>query len=307
MGTLSDTAIRRIDRYRTYLELERGMSGNTVEAYLTDIRRYEHTLPPDINPGKVQPQDLAEFMASLHDLGISPRSRARILASLRSYFGFLTLEGDIETDPTATLDNPKIGRHLPEVMSVEEIDALVNANDLSTTEGRRNRAIVEVMYGCGLRVSELCALTIQSIHTIEPAHEAFLIVTGGKGNKDRLVPIHPHALELVKQYIAHDRPTPAPGHQATIFLNNRGRQLTRVMIFYIIRNLAATAGITKTVSPHTLRHSFATHLLEGGANLRAIQQMLGHASIATTEIYLHMDTSALRDEILSHHPANLPH
>jgi integrase/recombinase XerD len=211
------------------------------------------------------------------------------------------MERIVETDPTLLLESPRIGRHLPDVLSVDEIDRMISAIDLSTPEGNRNRAIIETMYGCGLRVSELCNLELNNIDL-----DNLFIVVNGKGSKQRMVPMSEVSAQLIKDYVANERadvPVKS-GEEGIVFLNRRGRRLSRVMIFYIIRDLAALAGITKEVSPHTLRHSFATHLLEGGANLRAIQQMLGHESIATTEIYLHIDNTRLREEIMLHHPRN---
>lgn len=290
---------RILDRYTAYLELERGVAANTVGAYRADATRFVDQMPPDMALADVSAAIIGEFVGDLHDLGIAPRSRARILSGLKSFFGFLTLEGDIPADPTLQLDAPRVARHLPDVLGVDEIDAIIAAIDLSTADGRRNRAIIETLYSCGLRVSELCALTLSQLHTAD----AFLIVHG-KGSKERLVPMSPDAVEYIGAYLREDRPTPRPGYEDVVFLNRFGGSLSRVMIFKIIKQLAATAGIDKNVSPHTLRHSFATHLLEGGANLRAIQQMLGHASIATTEVYLHIDSTHLRDEILRSHPCN---
>jgi integrase/recombinase XerD len=223
------------------------------------------------------------------------------VSGLKSFFKYLRMERIVDENPTILLESPRIGRHLPEVLSVDEIDNMIAAIDLSTPEGNRNRAIIETMYGCGLRVSELCNLQINDINF----ENRFIIVTG-KGSKQRMVPMSDIAAQLVDSYINNERAAVPvkPGEEGIVFLNRRGRRLSRVMIFYIIRDLAALAGIKKDVSPHTLRHSFATHLLEGGANLRAIQQMLGHESIATTEIYLHMDNTRLREEILLHHPRN---
>jgi integrase/recombinase XerD len=244
---------------------------------------------------------LQEFMAELHDVGIAVRSQARLVSGIKQFFHFLRIEGYIEVDPTERLEVPHIGRHLPEVLSVEEIDALIAAIDLSTPEGVRNHAIIETMYGCGLRVSELVNLEISNIYF----NRSYLIVKG-KGSKQRLVPMSEISIQLIREYMekVRSRIEVEPGEDNIVFLNRRGSRLTRQMIFTIIRRLAAAANINKTISPHTLRHSFATHLLEGGANLRAIQQMLGHESIATTEIYLHMDSTQLRSQILLHHPRN---
>ena len=246
--------------------------------------------------------DLHNFVCILHDLGMAPSSQARIISGLKMFFKFLKMEGYIDKNPTLLLETPRLGRHLPTVLSVEEIDAMIEAIDMSKAEGQRNRAIIETLYGCGLRVSELVDLRISNIY----ANEGYVIVIG-KGNKQRLVPISPVALEEINKYMVNDRGSvPVKrGSEDIVFLNRLGNKLTRVMIFYIIKSLCEATGIKKTISPHTLRHSFATHLLEGGANLRAIQQMLGHESITTTEIYVHIDRTFLRDEILHYHPRNI--
>jgi integrase/recombinase XerD len=292
-----------IDNYTAFLSLERGLSENTRMAYASDARKLCDALQvtDDKTIAAVSQENLQSFLADVHDLGISPRSQARIVSGLKSFFKYLRMERVVDTDPTLLLESPRIGRHLPDVLSVDEIDRMVAAIDLSTPEGNRNRAIIETMYGCGLRVSELCNLELNNIDL----ENRFLIVNG-KGSKQRMVPMSEVSIELIKDYVEHERAdVPVKrGEEGIVFLNRRGRRLSRVMIFYIIRDLAALAGITKEVSPHTLRHSFATHLLEGGANLRAIQQMLGHESIATTEIYLHIDNTRLREEIMQHHPRN---
>ncbi len=292
-----------LKNYAAFLTLERGLSGNTRSAYTTDVQKLcvAQDITTESQLAAVTPETLQTFMADMHDLGISPRSQARIVSGLKSFFHYLRMERIVETDPTLLLESPRVGRHLPEVLSVEEIDAMIAAIDLSTPEGKRNRAIVETMYGCGLRVSELCNLEINNVNL----DNRFIIVTG-KGSKQRMVPMSEISVDLITDYIANERadvPVKS-GEEGILFLNRRGRRLSRVMIFYIIRDLAALAGVKKEVSPHTLRHSFATHLLEGGANLRAIQQMLGHESISTTEIYLHMDNTRLREEIMLHHPRN---
>jgi integrase/recombinase XerD len=292
-----------LTNYAAFLALERGLSPNTRMAYVADVRKLCDALgiADESNLKAVSAETLQSFMADIHDLGISPRSQARIVSGLKSFFKYLRMERIVDENPTILLESPRIGRHLPEVLSVDEIDNMIAAIDLSTPEGNRNRAIIETMYGCGLRVSELCNLQINDINF----ENRFIIVTG-KGSKQRMVPMSDIAAQLVDSYINNERAAVPvkPGEEGIVFLNRRGRRLSRVMIFYIIRDLAALAGIKKDVSPHTLRHSFATHLLEGGANLRAIQQMLGHESIATTEIYLHMDNTRLREEILLHHPRN---
>lgn len=292
-----------LTNYAAFLALEQGLSPNTRMAYVADVRKLCDALgiADESNLKAVSAETLQSFMADIHDLGISPRSQARIVSGLKSFFKYLRMERIVDENPTILLESPRIGRHLPEVLSVDEIDNMIAAIDLSTPEGNRNRAIIETMYGCGLRVSELCNLQINDINF----ENRFIIVTG-KGSKQRMVPMSDIAAQLVDSYINNERAAVPvkTGEEGIVFLNRRGRRLSRVMIFYIIRDLAALAGIKKDVSPHTLRHSFATHLLEGGANLRAIQQMLGHESIATTEIYLHMDNTRLREEILLHHPRN---
>lgn len=286
-----------LDRYTAYLELERGMSANTVSAYRADALRFLETIDSEMALGDVATDHIACFIGDLTDLGISARSRARIVSGLKSFFGFLTLENYIDTDPTLPLDTPKIRHNLPDVLSIAEIDAIIDAIDLSTSHGRRNRAIIETLYSCGLRVSELCTLRLGQLHLAD----GFILVHG-KGSKERVVPMSSAAIKYIDAYLRQDRPTPKPGHEDTVFVNRLGTALSRVMVFKIVKTLTDVAGIKKKTSPHTLRHSFATHLLEGGANLRTIQMMLGHESIATTEVYLHVDTTRLRDEILIHHP-----
>lgn len=288
-----------LGRYGSYLTVERGYSDNTRDAYVTDVSKLLNALAAaDIDPTKATVDDLRTFIGDLHDLGIMPRSCARILSGIKNFYRYLRLEGIMETDPTELLESPSVGSRLPSVLSLEEIDALIAAME-DTPTGRRNRAIVETMYGCGLRVSELCALQISHIDF----RNAVMLIRG-KGSKERLVPVNEVALTRIKNYVDTDRnDVPIASVDAdTVFLNSRGRHLSRVMIFYILRDAAARAGIRTPLSPHTLRHSFATHLLEGGANLRSIQQMLGHESIATTQIYLHIENSRLRQEILEHHP-----
>lgn len=288
-----------LGRYGSYLTVERGYSDNTRDAYVTDVSKLLNALAAaDIDPTKATVDDLRTFMGDLHDLGIMPRSCARILSGIKNFYRYLRLEGIMETDPTELLESPSVGSRLPSVLSLEEIDALIAAME-DTPTGRRNRAIVETMYGCGLRVSELCALQISHID-----FRNTVMLIRGKGSKERLVPVNEVALTRIKNYVDTDRnDVPIASVDAdTVFLNSRGRHLSRVMIFYILRDAAARAGIRTPLSPHTLRHSFATHLLEGGANLRSIQQMLGHESIATTQIYLHIENSRLRQEILEHHP-----
>ncbi len=292
---------RLLDGYRAYLQLERGMTANTRMAYMADVRKFADWAAADTLAPALQSMtdaDLQAFAASLHDLGISPRSQARIISGLRSFYRYMRLERYVDTDPTALLESPRLSQKLPEVLTVDEIDAMEAAIDLGKPEGRRNLAIIETLYSCGLRVSELCNLQISHIYFTEKS-----LLIEGKGNKERIVPMSDTAVDLIADYL-QDRAELdiKKGEEDILFLNRRGRRLTRVMVFYIIRDLALLAGVDRPISPHALRHSFATHLLEGGANLRAIQMMLGHESIATTQIYLHTDTSALRHQILSHHP-----
>lgn len=288
-------------RYQAYLLLERGLSDNTREAYADDVGKLLRYL----SSGGIRLRDvdlgmLHEFVASLHDLSIAERSQARILSGIKSFFKFLRMEGYIEDDPAILLEGPRLGRHLPEVLTVKEIDRMIAAIDMSAPEGQRNRAIIETMYGCGLRVSELVNLEISRLYLDEE-----YIIVKGKGSKERMVPISEVAIEQIQLWLEdRNRMNVKPGEENILFISRLGRRLSRIMIFYIIKSLCELAGINKEISPHTLRHSFATHLLEGGANLRAIQQMLGHESIATTEIYLHIDRTSLRREILAYHPRN---
>lgn len=286
--------------YRDYLRLEKNMTSNTVEAYTDDVGKLLLYLKDaGLQPESVRLENLEHFAAGLHDIGITPRSQARILSGVRSFYKFLLMDRRIDALPTELLPSPKIGEHLPEVLSVEEIDRIISGIDLSEKEGQRNRAIIEMLYSCGLRVSELCNLLISDIWR----DEGFVKVMG-KGRKERFVPISGRALrELSLWEECRCHINIRPGNEDYVFLSfKRGRKLSRITVFHIVKVLAENAGITKEISPHTFRHSFATHLLEGGANLRAIQEMLGHESIATTEIYTHLDNSRLREEILRHHP-----
>ncbi len=290
------------DYYSAFLRLQKGLSPHTITAYGFDLDKLLDFLRTEgLTLVDVTYEILQSFLADLHDLGISMTSQSRIVSGIKSFFHFLKLENFIDEDPTFLLQTPRRGRILPEVLTLEEIDAMIGCIDLGDPLGRRNRAIIETLYGCGLRVSELVGLQLSQLFLDEG-----YITVKGKGDKERIVPISAVATELITEYVAGDRGdvVPKPGDENTLFLNRRGKRLTRQMIFTIIKELAALAGIRKTISPHTLRHSFATHLLEGGANLRAIQQMLGHESIATTEIYLHLDRTALRAQILEHHPRN---
>lgn len=290
-----------IDCYKAYLLMERGLSENTRMAYTTDVEKFAAWAAADPECPALQrmrEEHLQAFAASLHDLGISPRTQARIISGLRSFYRYLLLEQRVETDPTVMLESPRLSQHLPEVLTLDEINAMEAAIDLGKPEGQRNLAIIETLYSCGLRVSELCTLAMSRVWLDDRA-----LLVEGKGSKQRMVPMSDEAVRQIELYLA-DRPAPKPGEEDILFLNRRGRRLTRVMVFYIVRELAELAGIRRPISPHTLRHSFATHLIEGGANLRAIQMMLGHESIGTTQIYLHTDTSSLRREILAHHPRN---
>ncbi len=302
MAASSEKVNSALEQYRIYLRVEKGLSANTEAAYLDDINKlvsYFNTYGLSIDTAT--DADVETFVAALHDLGISPRSQARVISGIKSFYKFLTLQGFVSHNPTLLIEPPQLGRHLPEVLTVQEIDAMVAAIDLNKWEGQRNRAIIETLYGCGLRVSELVSLRMSQIFEQDE-----YIVVQGKGNKQRLVPISATALEQIHLYLEQTRNNQVVkrGCDDILFLNRRGAALSRVMIFYIVKDLCAVAGIRKQISPHTLRHSFATHLLEGGANLRAIQQMLGHESITTTEIYVHIDRSSLRREILEHHPRN---
>ena len=288
--------------YVRYLKLQRGMSGNTLDAYQRDLQKLLDYLGRE---GKdvleVTLEDLQHFAAGLHDIGIHPRSQCRILSGIRSFYHFLLLDGYRDDDPTELLESPQIGEHLPEVLSTAEVDQLEASIDLSKWEGHRNRAIIETLFSCGLRVSELVNLKLSSLYL----DEEFVRVLG-KGNKERLVPISKRAIqELHYWFDDRNHMNIKPGEEDYVFLNRRGAHLTRVMILIMIKRQAELAGIQKTISPHTLRHSFATALLEGGADLRIIQALLGHERIGTTEIYTHIDTSTLRSEILQHHPRNM--
>ena len=289
-------------RYRIYLKLEKSLQPKTVEAYLSDVAKLSAYFEGgDEVLLSVTLDDLRGFVASLSDVGVHARSQARIVSSLRSFYGFLKLDGFIAADPTELLKSPKIGMHLPDVLTVQEIDDIINAIDQSKKEGQRNRAMIEVLYSCGLRVSELCSLRMSDLYL----PEQFIRVTG-KGDKQRLVPISGRAIaELEFYFNDRNRIEIKPGYEDYVFISERLKKpLSRIMVFHFIKQLVTKVGIKKNVSPHTFRHSFATHLLEGGANLRVIQAMLGHESIETTEIYTHIDRTRLREEIIGHHPRN---
>ena len=284
------------------MKLQRNFSANTLAAYANDIGKLLAFLEAEgKDPVTVQLSDLQAFAASLHDIGICPRSQCRILSGVRTFYHYLLVDGYVDDDPTELLESPRIGEHLPEVLTLEEVDRLQQAIDLSKWEGQRNKAIIEVLYSCGLRVSELVTLKLSDLYL----DEQFLRVTG-KGQKTRLVPISPVAIkQLQLWFFDRNAMNIKPGEEDYVFLNRRGAHLTRTMILIMIKRLGQEAGIAKTISPHTLRHSFATSLLEGGADLRSIQAMLGHESIGTTEIYTHISTTTLREEILNHHPRNI--
>ncbi len=300
MRTLPATG-RLLDTFESYLLVERGMSPNTLVNYRMDVEKLVSYLE---SCGKTlagaTTDDLRQFIGELIDLGIAERSRARIVSGVRTFFRFMRLENYMEDDPAAMLETPKVGMYLPEVLSLDEIDAMIAAIDPAKEEATRNRAIIETLYGCGLRVSELVNLEISRVFMTE----GYLIVTG-KGNKERMVPMSQNSVDEINAYLADRQMLDIkPGEENILFLNRRGHRLTRQMIFTLVRQLAEAAGINRVISPHTLRHSFATHLLEGGANLRAIQMMLGHENLSTTQLYLHIDRTRLRDDILRYHPRN---
>lgn len=290
-----------IAAYKGFLQLEKGLSVNSIEAYLTDVgklRQYLELHDLNMAPVDLTHEELRAFLMWIEELGLSARSQARILSGLKGFYRYLLLEDLIQQDPTSLLEAPSLGRKLPEVLSVSEIDRMMDKIDLSKPEGRRNKAMLETLYSCGLRVSELVGLKLSGIFRAE----GFIRVIG-KGDKERLVPFSQRALKEIDLYLP-DRNSLSiqAGYEDILFLNRRGKILTRNMVFTIIRELAQAAGIKKTVSPHTFRHSFATHLVEGGADLRAVQEMLGHESITTTEIYTHLDREYLREAIISFHP-----
>ena len=302
METSKKTTPNLVKDYVRYLKLERNFSPNTLDAYQHDLRYLlDYLLQNNLSIFEVKLENLEHFSATLHDKNVSARSRARILSGVRAFFRFLVMEGYLEDDPTELLPFPKIGEHLPEYLTVEEVDMMEQAIDLSKWEGQRNKAIIETLFSCGLRVSELVNLKKSDIFE----EEKFVRVLG-KGNKERLVPISQQALkEIHYWYIDRNLMKIKPGEEDYVFLNRRGAHLTRTMILVMIKNTARDAGITKTISPHTLRHSFATALLRGGADLRFIQALLGHEDIGTTEVYTHLENSDLRREILEHHPRNM--
>ena len=304
METVNKKASNLVAAYRRYMKLERNFTPNTLDAYSHDIEKLlAYFGEQGIDPLAARLPDLQAFAANLHSIGVGARSQCRILSGVRTFYHYLQVDGYISDDPSELLESPQLGDHLPEVLTTEEVDRLEQAIDLSKWEGQRNKAIIEVLFSCGLRVSELVTLRLSDLYL----EEHFVRVVG-KGRKERLVPISESAIkQLQLWFIDRNLMDIKPGEEDYVFLNRRGAHLTRTMILIMIKRLGEEAGISKTISPHTLRHSFATALLAGGADLRAIQAMLGHESIGTTEIYTHIDTHELRREILEHHPRNRKH
>ena len=290
-----------VQKYKRYLLLEKGLSKNTISAYLTDLRKLiKYVEMNELSVKDLKTSHLEEFLAELYDQGIKARSIARVLSGIKSFYHFLFLDGYIETNPSELLESPQIGLKLPTVLSVEEIDAILSAIDVSTVEGTRNYAIIETLYSCGLRVSEVASLKFTNLFF----DEGFIRVDG-KGSKQRLVPISDTAIKKIKSYLNYRNTIVAKkGSEDFLFLSKRGTPISRITVFWYIKQYAELAGITKTISPHTFRHSFATHLIERGANIRYVQAMLGHEKITTTEIYTHLDMNFFRQEIISHHPLN---
>lgn len=289
--------------FKAYLQLEKSLSENSVEAYLHDLEKFTQFLCQnnlEKSPREIELHELENFLEWINQLGMTPSSQARIISGLKSFYGFCIQEEISKIDPTALLEAPKLAKHLPDVLSYNEIEKIINSIDLSTNEGTRNKAIIETLYSCGLRVSELVNLKLSCLY-----FEVGYVRITGKGDKERLVPIGSSAIKSIMLYLDHIRRLVSvlPGNEDIVFLNRRGKKLSRVMIFMIIKELAKKASITKNISPHTFRHSFATHLVEGGADLRAVQEMLGHESITTTEIYTHLDREYLRDTLQQFHPA----
>ena len=304
METVNKKASNLVAAYRRYMKLERNFTPNTLDAYSHDIEKLlAYFGEQGIDPLAARLEDLQAFAANLHSIGVGARSQCRILSGVRTFYHYLQVDGYISDDPSELLESPQLGDHLPEVLTTEEVDRLEQTIDLSKWEGQRNKAIIEVLFSCGLRVSELVTLRLSDLYL----EEHFVRVVG-KGRKERLVPISESAIkQLQLWFIDRNLMDIKPGEEDYVFLNRRGAHLTRTMILIMIKRLGEEAGISKTISPHTLRHSFATALLAGGADLRAIQAMLGHESIGTTEIYTHIDTHELRREILEHHPRNIKH
>ena len=300
LKSMSLTWKQSFKNFENYLRLEKSLSENSIEAYLNDIRKLEEFTVEsgkDLAPSSVTYSDLKDFINWFSSGNKNARTQSRVLSGIRAFYKFLLIDGEIDENPSSLLESPRIGLKLPEVLSVEEIDRIVSAIDLSKPGGHRNKAIIETLYGCGLRVSELVNLRLTDIHFAE----GFVSVTG-KGNKQRLVPVSKKTLKEIDLYKIDRKRLPVIYDENIVFLNRRGRKLTRAMIFTIIRDLAGKAGIMKKISPHTFRHSFATHMIEAGADLRAVQEMLGHESIMTTEIYTHIDRSYLRDTLIMFHP-----
>lgn len=299
---MNDTWINYIKGFKTYLSLERSLSGNSVEAYVHDVQKLTQFF--DINeiqvsPEKTEASHIKAFLKWISELGVSPRSQSRMISGLKAFFKYLLIEDLIELDPTALIESPIIGRKLPEVLSIKEVEILLSAIDLSRPEGQRNKAILETLYGCGLRVSELIELRISNLYI---KHGYIKVI--GKGKKERLVPIGSQSIKEINYYLK-DRSKLKKidkKDENILFLSRNGRRLSRIMIYTIIKGLVVKTGLKKQVSPHTFRHSFATHLIDGGADLRAVQEMLGHESIITTEIYTHLDREYLRDTIIQFHP-----
>ncbi len=291
-----------VSRYKSYLLLEKALSPNSIAAYLDDLTKLlQYFETENLKLQQIHLEDLQQFVTQLYDLGINARSVARILSGVRSFFNFLILDGYIQNDPTELLETPKIGLKLPVVLSLQEIENIISIIDLSTKEGQRNRAIIEMLYSCGLRISELTNLKFSDLFL----DDGFIRVEG-KGSKQRLVPISHTAIKEIGNYLLDRKLIDVKkGSEDIVFLSKRGTAISRIMVFHFIKQYADQAGIKKNISPHTFRHSFATHLLEGGANIRAIQQMLGHEKITTTEIYTHLDREYLRQEIIEHHPRNI--
>ncbi len=291
-----------ISGFKSFLQLEKSLSANSIDAYLRDVGKIRDYALNELqinNPNKLSLDHFQAFLADLNAIDISARSQARIISGIKAFYKYLLLENLINHDPTELLETPRLGRKLPDTLSIEEIDKISGAIDLSVTLGHRNKAIIETLYGCGLRVSELVNMKLSNCYF----DEGFVRITG-KGDKERLVPISKYTIKFIRNYVDGERleMVPHPDHEDFIFLNRRGKQLTRVMIFTIVKNLVKASGIQKNISPHTFRHSFATHLVDGGADLRAVQEMLGHQSITTTEIYTHLDTNFLKQNIIDYHP-----
>ena len=291
---------KSIKGFKSYLQLERSLSINSVQAYIRDIKKFaSYASSLKLNEFKIKRKNIIDFLKTLKDENISARSQARIISGIKAFYKYLIMEDYIKANPTELIESPKIGLKLPDTLSLIEIDTLISAVDLTSSQGERNRAIIETLYSCGLRVSELINLQLSNIHF----KERYIKIIG-KGNKERLAPISGKALKYLSIYIHQIRnhQNIKKGHEDFAFLNNRGTKLSRVMIFLIIQKLTESTGIKKKISPHTFRHSFATHLIEGGADLRAVQEMLGHESITTTEIYTHLDKDYLRSNIIEFHP-----